>query len=137
MKINAEGLRSEIYNLLAREDSALNARIAEYSSDIALATKRDSDSMKTMAALTMAFLPGTWVAALFAMPLFNWSAEPGEAVINQRFWIYWAIVLPLTILVLLMWWSWKEWRKKRDVAQEALARSYFQSDKAVRSTRVP
>ena len=121
-------LHSKIYNLLAREDSALSTRVAEYSSTIALATKRDSDSMKTMAALTMFFLPGTWAAALFAMPLFDWSAQPGEAVINERLWIYWALVAPLTMLVLLLWWGWKEWRSRRDIALEALAKSRFQQN---------
>ena len=40
-----------------------------------LATKimEDSSAMKTIAVMTMLFLPGTFSAALFAMPLFQWT----------------------------------------------------------------
>lgn len=36
------------------------------------------------------------------MPMFDWSASTGE-VLNERFWIYWAVALPLTITVLGVW----------------------------------
>ena len=92
--------------------------------------------MKTMAVVTMAFLPGTWAAAFcehprsfcrlsqdcllmsdaVAMPLFDWSSAPGDSVLNERFWLYWAVTLPMTIAVLSAWWLWKEWRQRKDAA---------------------
>lgn len=44
------------------------------------------------------------------MPLLNWQAGMGQEVndyvILPRFWIYWAITLPLTIVVLVLWGIW-------------------------------
>jgi len=59
--------------------------------------------MKTLAAVTVAFLPGTFVASFFAMPLFHWDTTP---VVSSRFWIYWAVAVPLTLVTLLIWVFW-------------------------------
>jgi FtsH-binding integral membrane protein len=56
--------------------------------------------MKTIAVMTMGFLPATFFAALFAVPLLDWR-EPH--VIQSRFWIYWAITIPVTALVFFAW----------------------------------
>lgn len=77
--------------------------------------------MKTIAVLTTCFLPATWVAAFFAIPLFNWNAGKGEAVLNDRFWVYWATTLPLTIVVLVVWYVWMHWRRQRDMADDQKA----------------
>jgi Mg2+ and Co2+ transporter CorA len=62
--------------------------------------------MKTLAAVTVAFLPATFVASFFAMPLFNWNADRNSTVVNDRFWIYWAVTVPLTLSTLIIWLSW-------------------------------
>lgn len=52
--------------------------------------------MKTIAALTMVFLPGTFVASIFSMPMLEdaeWS-------------LYVAIAVPLTVIVVGCWWLW-------------------------------
>jgi hypothetical protein len=56
--------------------------------------------MKTIAFMTMAFLPATFFAALFALPMFKWDRTP---VIQDKFWIYWATTLPCTVLVFVLW----------------------------------
>jgi Mg2+ and Co2+ transporter CorA len=53
---------------------------------IAEAAKVDSGAMKTVAVMTMLFLPATFFAALFSMPLLQWSEAQ---VIQDRFWVYW------------------------------------------------
>ncbi|KAI9773483.1 MAG: hypothetical protein M1835_006160 [Candelina submexicana] len=53
---------SVVANLIAQNDSRTNISVAEASRQIAIETKRDSNAMKTIAALTMIFLPGTFVA---------------------------------------------------------------------------
>lgn len=40
------------------------------------------------------------------MPLLQWQ---NDAVLSSRFWIYWAITIPLTCLVLLLWAVWIRW----------------------------
>lgn len=59
----------QIYNLLAKQDNQINQHIAvqslnlaESSRHIATAAKRDSSTMKAIAALTMVFLPGTYIS---------------------------------------------------------------------------
>ena len=56
--------------------------------------------MKTIAIMTMAFLPATFFAALFAVPLLKWD-EP--RVVQSNFWVYWAFTLPATALVFGLW----------------------------------
>lgn len=56
--------------------------------------------MKTVAIMTMAFLPATFFAALFAMPAFDWDGSP---VVQDHFWVYLAFTLPSTALVFILW----------------------------------
>lgn len=56
--------------------------------------------MKTVAIMTMAFLPATFFAALFAVPSLQWDAA---SVVTDRFWVYWAFTLPATLLVFGVW----------------------------------
>jgi hypothetical protein len=56
--------------------------------------------MKTVAIMTMAFLPATFFAALFAVPSLQWD-RPG--VIQDNFWVYWAFTVPATAIVFLVW----------------------------------
>jgi Mg2+ and Co2+ transporter CorA len=58
--------------------------------------------MKTIAVMTMAFLPATFIAALFAVPSLNWQSDTGN-VIQGNHWVYWAFTLPATVLVFLIW----------------------------------
>jgi FtsH-binding integral membrane protein len=60
----------------------------------------DSTSMKTIAMMTMCFLPATFFAALFAVPSLQWDKP---TVIGSRFWVYWAVTIPTTILVFVIW----------------------------------
>jgi hypothetical protein len=48
-----------VYNLVTQQDAASNIQIAS-------SMKRDSTSMNAIAAMTMAFLPGTFIAVSFA-----------------------------------------------------------------------
>ena len=96
-----------VFNFMAQKDNLVNISLANDSRRIAAASKRDSTAMKTIAVVTMFFLPGTYIAALFAIPVFNWDAGPNVSVLNYRFWYYWATTLPLTAVVLLIWVFWE------------------------------
>lgn len=69
--------------------------------DLARSAARDGASMKVVAIMTMAFLPGTFFAALFAVPSLRW--DDTKSVIGDNFWIYWAFTLPLTVFVFVLW----------------------------------
>ncbi|TGO70473.1 hypothetical protein BELL_0721g00050 [Botrytis elliptica] len=69
---------------------------------IAIDTKRDSKAMKTIAILGMVFLPGTFIASVFAMPVFTWTPD-GSMIIQKGFGYYWAVTVPLTLIILVAW----------------------------------
>jgi hypothetical protein len=56
--------------------------------------------MKTIAVMTMAFLPATFFAALFAVPSLQWTADK---VVTEKFWVYWVFTIPMTLAVFLIW----------------------------------
>ena len=83
--------------------------------------------MKTLAAVTVAFLPGASVAALFSMPLFEWDAIDVGMVVSKRFWVYWAVTVPLTFLTLLFWvlWTKRQARLHKVSAKQAKEDLWF------------
>lgn len=56
--------------------------------------------MKTIALMTMLFLPGTFYAALFALPSLKFD-DKAPGVVQDGFGLYWAFTIPSTLMVLL------------------------------------
>jgi len=77
--------------------------------------------MKTIAAVTMVFLPGTFVGTLLALPAFQWRSD-GDLEVRRQFWIYWAITMPLTLITLLIWLAWSKWKAGEELKAEQEAR---------------
>ena len=88
-----------------RTETEMSIGVAQDSRTMGLASKHDSTAMKAFAALTVVFLPGTFVASLFSMSMFDWQAET-ESVIASRFWIYWVVTIPLTLATICAWYLW-------------------------------
>ncbi|KAI1277891.1 hypothetical protein F5Y07DRAFT_76998 [Xylaria sp. FL0933] len=113
MAARTRGQEQTMLALRAQEDARLTRAMASTTQDLVQAAKRDASSMKTIAVMTMAFLPGTFFAALFAMPLLRWDAGTDgdiddsnggqQSVISERFWVYWVFTLPVTAFVFLIW----------------------------------
>ncbi|KAL8727233.1 MAG: hypothetical protein Q9166_006197 [cf. Caloplaca sp. 2 TL-2023] len=98
---------SKVANLIAQNDSRTNISIADASRRIAFETRRDSDAMKTIAALTMVFLPATFVATLFGMVFFTVDSDSGSHFrVNPLWWIYLVVTIPLTLLTVGVWRGW-------------------------------
>ncbi|KFZ16902.1 hypothetical protein V501_02015 [Pseudogymnoascus sp. VKM F-4519 (FW-2642)] len=113
-----------IFNLMAQSDTQASLSIAissrkdnEYMQHIADATLRDSSSMKTIAILTMAFLPGTFICSFFSMTMFNWNSQPGEPLVSPYIWIYFVAMVPLTLLVITIWW-WKTKESRQEQEED-------------------
>lgn len=85
---------------MAKREYKATIELAKDSRSIALASRYDSSAMKAIAFITMAFLPATFFAALFAMPLFKWEES---LVVQGRFWVYLAFVLPTTATIPVIW----------------------------------
>ena len=52
--------------------------------------------MRIVAIMTMTFLPGTFFAALFAIPSLDWKDDP---IVTSKFWVYWAFTIPSTVAI--------------------------------------
>ncbi|KAI1388187.1 uncharacterized protein F4822DRAFT_428810 [Hypoxylon trugodes] len=102
-----------IYSKMAQEDNNLNARMA-------VASTRDSSSMKALAVITAIFLPGEYIGTLFGVSMFDWeTGTAGDPAISEdapdgwprpvvmpSFWIYWAFTIPLTLIIVAGWRAW-------------------------------
>ena len=53
---------------MAQRDNKDNLKMAKISADIAAVTKDDSFAMRTIAVMSITFLPGTFVAASIVSP---------------------------------------------------------------------
>ncbi|KAK5684522.1 hypothetical protein LTS10_004392 [Elasticomyces elasticus] len=103
----AQNLVDVMYTMLSQRDNRINRHMSEAnmtlteaSVSLARTAKADSSAMKTLALIGTIFLPGTFLSALFSVDgMFYWNAEPGHNVVGQRFWIYWAFTIPITICV--------------------------------------
>ena len=92
---------NQIYNLTANRDSITSLKIAEESTNIAHETRRDSTSMKTIATLTMFYLPATFVCSFFGTNFFALNTNGGGGpifVVSELWWVYLAAAIPLTLL---------------------------------------
>ncbi|KAF1926682.1 uncharacterized protein M421DRAFT_422656 [Didymella exigua CBS 183.55] len=104
---NKERLQNEIalaYNTIAQRDSQVMTGLGE-------AARRDSGAMRTIAVVTMAFLPPTFLSAIFSMSFFDYTPGQGSSgwSVSDKFWVYWVCAVPLTCLTLLIWY----WRQRR------------------------
>jgi hypothetical protein len=67
------------------------------------------------------------------MNMFNFEVPEDHRVVSPLFWLYWAITLPLTIVVLMTWKYWEQRRNRtivanvRKVNQESILRGSFGS----------
>ncbi|KUJ07848.1 uncharacterized protein LY89DRAFT_691534 [Mollisia scopiformis] len=78
---------------------------ADINVDIATAAGQDSSQMRSIALVTMVFLPGTFFATLFSMTFFNWNASgDGSIVVSSYLWIYFLVTGVFTVATLLIWW---------------------------------
>ncbi|KAK6856622.1 hypothetical protein PG995_006809 [Apiospora arundinis] len=100
MKDRSQSQTSFMLNDLAQSE-------AQYTAAIAIDTKRDSIAMRTLSVLGIVFLPGTFVATLFSVDMFDWGGgketEPSANTlrVSPSMWIYWVVAIPLTIVTFL------------------------------------
>ncbi|KAK3491162.1 uncharacterized protein B0T23DRAFT_444413 [Neurospora hispaniola] len=134
-------LKARIFGWTCRQKEAVvwtNVLMARISRTDASTNHREASSMRVIAVMTMAFLPATFFATLFALPAFRWEAVDGydspgrgggegggggggrgegDGVVQKSFWIWVAFSVPMTVVVFLVcsvtsstWWL--EWRKE-------------------------
>ncbi|CAI7630777.1 unnamed protein product [Penicillium discolor] len=102
-----------VWSLIAQRDSQISQRaniinqeIAASSRVVAKASGDDSSAMKALAVLTMVFLPGTTLATVLALPVFDWDSHHFWPTTRSSIWIICALAAILTFLVLYLWRYW-------------------------------
>ncbi|RDW71138.1 hypothetical protein BP6252_07701 [Coleophoma cylindrospora] len=103
--------RSALYNIIAQKESKLNFKMAGEQRKLAHASKRDSAAMKTISLLGAIFFPGAYLASVFSMTFFNF--QDGGPGVSESFWIYWAVTIPVTMVIVFIWWIWERQREAR------------------------
>ncbi|TLD31564.1 hypothetical protein PspLS_02208 [Pyricularia sp. CBS 133598] len=96
---NKERLQNEIglaFNNIAQQNALLAVEIGR-------ATRTDGLAVKTIAFVTFAFLPATLICAIFSMPFFELESGTGQLLVSDKFWMYWAVTIPVTLLAPLLW----------------------------------
>jgi len=76
-------------------------RLAQQTKKLTKRAVKDSSSMKTIAIMTMLFLPGTFFAALFSVPMLK---RDSVDIVQRKFWVYWVCTIPTTLFVFAVWW---------------------------------
>jgi Mg2+ and Co2+ transporter CorA len=67
----------------------------------------ESQSMKTIAVMTLIFMPLSTVAGIFGTQFMKLDEEePWHIHVSQDFWLLWIIAVPLTLIVLFIWRIW-------------------------------
>lgn len=86
---------------------------------LARASASDSNTMKAITILTMVFLPATFVCSLFSTGFFAFGKDNDSSSGHQhihvagQFWIYFAVTIPLTVVVLGICAAWLVWSGRR------------------------
>ena len=119
--------------MLSRVNMQLQVLYNLMQSRIGDETLRDSSAMKSIALLTMVFLPSTALATIFSMgSFFSQTSDNAHLIVSREIWIFGAITAPITIFVVATYLVWVQraeisrwWKQKRQRRQnhhvEALA----------------
>ncbi|TEY31810.1 hypothetical protein BOTCAL_0775g00040 [Botryotinia calthae] len=123
--------------VLAQRDSRLQYDMGKLQYEMALASKRDSSAMKTISILGIVFLPGIFVAvrsspyfrtkecllnsnpkSILSTTFFDFkNASSIRTSVAPSFWIYWVITIPVTLIILGLWYFWERKRDKTFVKE--------------------
>ncbi|EAW13298.1 uncharacterized protein ACLA_017450 [Aspergillus clavatus NRRL 1] len=112
-----------VYNLVTQQDAASNIQLAA-------SMKQDSTSMNGIAALTMVFLPGTFIATILDAGILSTGSDGHSIEVSWVWWLWAAITIPLTLIVLA---SWRFYKKRKATVRSAPAPEDADED-AARST---
>jgi hypothetical protein len=77
--------------------------MAEDSRNIAVLTRKDSTDMRSIAVVTLLFLPGTFMATLFSAGFFNFIPSNSPQVVSKWIWLYFLLTSVTTIFIFLGW----------------------------------
>ncbi|KAI5923186.1 hypothetical protein F4810DRAFT_670699 [Camillea tinctor] len=108
--IDGMNLASQLeWNQIGRRDAELSLR--------------DNKLMKSIAVLTMIFLPATFVATLFSMGIFEWTGDAGDTmIVSPYIWLYVVATVLITTATLGAWY-WFFLRKGKTRHDDGLSKA--------------
>jgi hypothetical protein len=71
--------------------------------------------MITIAAVTMLFLPGTFISAILSTTFFDYGDDGLH--VSTRWWVLLATTIPLTVVVFGIWLGWRYVRLREQQAE--------------------
>ncbi|KAK2770759.1 hypothetical protein CKAH01_04266 [Colletotrichum kahawae] len=107
LKERSASNKARLFNEIALAFNMVAQSDARASVNIGRAAQQDSEAMKTVAFLTLLFLPATFVSAVFSTTFFEFDSGSGEWLMSDKFWVYWVVAIPVTIVTALMWYHWQ------------------------------
>jgi len=138
-----ESTRLRLGSLQKRVENAITLSFNLVSQQDSLILLQDSSSMKTIALITMIFLPTTGVATVLGGALFNSNQEHGrwEVKSSPLFLTLWYISIPLTAVTLALAyffhrWSHREGRPRRLVVEVLKRPTSFRRNEAASDSRI-
>ncbi|KAH7350958.1 hypothetical protein BKA65DRAFT_499401 [Rhexocercosporidium sp. MPI-PUGE-AT-0058] len=102
-----EGVSFRTRALLKRMDNQISLAFNLVQQHDAKASQRSSDSVTAISFLTLIFLPGTAIAAIFATPFFKPAASGVRLEILPSIVYYWIVTVPITVLIVSLWHWWR------------------------------
>ena len=134
----------QLFQLTSQYDAINTYKLACRTEDISRTSQRDASSMKTLAVVTMFFLPGSFVSSLFSTPTFDWDSvdltNTGSIGVRlaPQFRLYCAITVPLTLVTFILYflWLWFEARERKKSEAKSRAENEGLEPKAFKLRRL-
>ncbi|EYE98223.1 uncharacterized protein EURHEDRAFT_428938, partial [Aspergillus ruber CBS 135680] len=100
-------LKTRSASLSERLQNEINLAFNIVSQNLGQNAQGDNAMMKTIAIVSLVYVPGSYVSSLFGMNFFDMGSEE-EFTVSNHFWIYWIITIPLTAVTVSIWaiWHW-------------------------------
>lgn len=115
---------SAVFQLTTQRDSRASLAVAGINNELAWQGKNTNKAMRTIAFVSLLFLPGTFVASFFDTPIFNFQmpSDHNQVVVTEPFWIFWSVSIVLTVALVLGWMSYLRRSKRIDLRERDLER---------------
>lgn len=126
---DAETLSHRLDKQMAIMSHQVAQRDARIGLTIAWQGRSANSAMVALALAGFIFLPWTFIANLFATPMFNWKLEEEDEVnviVMEPFKVYWIVSGVLTLVLGLMWAMWMICRQRADRLRRERSKYLFE-----------
>jgi hypothetical protein len=103
----------QVYSLIAQKDSQNSYSSALSAQRTAIFTARDSTDMRVIAAMTLIFLPGTFMATLFSTSFFSFQTPGQPRIVSPWIWVYPVATVSLMMSVIAVWAVWSYFERSK------------------------